>query len=452
MAIGQKGGLLQAENSDVLNATLTGFVVGANTAITSSDTVLSAFEKTQGQINAITGGSSIFVKADGTIPLTATWNVGNHDITNINMLALGVTTATSVIDVSGNFSSTAWTTNGIGLRWRAATFTDTTSTGTVANAFIHYFAIPTVAASSSTTFTNIYTVYFERPSAGTNVTLGTRYAAGFGGDIFISGNTIQTGNINLGGATRTIGTTDSNILQFQTNGTVRAFFNAANSGLNIGTTAISSAPSLGINITSKGANAWTTTGIGIVQAAGTYTDNTSSGTVAAQYVNVIASPTIAASSVTTFTLSSTMFIAGPTAGTNVTQGTSAALILGGNMYFNIGTAAVLGTFDAQNLLIRTSNSTRITIGSGGGITFNTGITIGDALNFTFNATTGTKIGTATTEKLAFWNKTPIVQPTTAITGATRVGGAGTTVTTTDTYGGYTIAQLAAIIINTGLTA
>ena len=34
-----------------------------------------------------------------------------------------------------------------------------------------------------------------------------------------------------------------------------------------------------------------------------------------------------------------------------------------------------------------------------------------AVNIAFNATTGTKIGTATTQKLAFFNATPVVQPT-----------------------------------------
>jgi hypothetical protein len=34
----------------------------------------------------------------------------------------------------------------------------------------------------------------------------------------------------------------------------------------------------------------------------------------------------------------------------------------------------------------------------------------DAKNIIFNTTTGTKIGTATTQKLGFWNKTPVVQP------------------------------------------
>jgi len=38
------------------------------------------------------------------------------------------------------------------------------------------------------------------------------------------------------------------------------------------------------------------------------------------------------------------------------------------------------------------------------------VTMGDAKNIVLNATTGTKIGTATTQKLGFWNATPIVQP------------------------------------------
>ena len=39
----------------------------------------------------------------------------------------------------------------------------------------------------------------------------------------------------------------------------------------------------------------------------------------------------------------------------------------------------------------------------------TNITFADAIDIVFNATTGTKIGTATTQKLAFYGATPIVQ-------------------------------------------
>ena len=81
---------------------------------------------------------------------------------------------------------------------------------------------------------------------------------------------------------------------------------------------------------------------------------------------------------------------------------------------------------------------------------NSALTISDGINIASGTTIGSKLWTATNQKGAFWNKTPIVQPTTSITGATRVGGAGAAITDTDTFGGYTLAQLAAILINTGL--
>jgi len=62
------------------------------------------------------------------------------------------------------------------------------------------------------------------------------------------------------------------------------------------------------------------------------------------------------------------------------------------------TPTVLGSgTTAQSL------ATRLTITSGS-------LTLADATDFVFNATTGTKIGTATTQKLGIWGVTPIVQP------------------------------------------
>ena len=80
------------------------------------------------------------------------------------------------------------------------------------------------------------------------------------------------------------------------------------------------------------------------------------------------------------------------------------------------------------------------------------ITISDTYNLSLGSTTGTRIGTSNTEKLGFWNVTPIVQPTTTVTSATRVGGAGTTITTTDTFDGYTLAQVVKALRNSGLLA
>jgi hypothetical protein len=93
-----------------------------------------------------------------------------------------------------------------------------------------------------------------------------------------------------------------------------------------------------------------------------------------------------------------------------------------------------------------NNTTRFEI-TGNGL-----IKISEGGNFEIGTTTGTKIGTATTQKLAFWNSTPIVQPTTAVTAATLVSNLGTPLTSTDTFDGYTLAQIVKALRNTGLLA
>jgi hypothetical protein len=70
-----------------------------------------------------------------------------------------------------------------------------------------------------------------------------------------------------------------------------------------------------------------------------------------------------------------------------------------------------------------------------------------------NATSGLKIANATSQSLSFWNKTPIIQPTTAITGAAFVQVNTTTpVSQASTFGGYTLQQIAAALINVGILA
>jgi hypothetical protein len=82
----------------------------------------------------------------------------------------------------------------------------------------------------------------------------------------------------------------------------------------------------------------------------------------------------------------------------------------------------------------------------------TSTTLKDATNIVLGSTTGNKIGTATTQKLALWNKTPIVQPTTAITAAAFVANSSGIANDTATYGGYTQGQMAAAMIAFGLLA
>ncbi len=78
---------------------------------------------------------------------------------------------------------------------------------------------------------------------------------------------------------------------------------------------------------------------------------------------------------------------------------------------------------------------------------------GDAYNISFNTTTGTKIGTATSQKIALWNATPIVQPTTAIAEAAFVENSGGTAVNVDsTFAGYTLQQIAQALKDFGLLA
>lgn len=70
-------------------------------------------------------------------------------------------------------------------------------------------------------------------------------------------------------------------------------------------------------------------------------------------------------------------------------------------------------YDTSNYYSTTIGSTGgvtlDSVGSGAGFTFNDNITMADTKNFVFNSTTGTKFGTAISQKIGFYNATPVVQ-------------------------------------------
>jgi hypothetical protein len=83
----------------------------------------------------------------------------------------------------------------------------------------------------------------------------------------------------------------------------------------------------------------------------------------------------------------------------------------------------------------------------------TSLTFSDGINIILNATTGTKIGTATSQKLSLWNATPIVQPTTAIAEAAFVENLGGSIVNVDsTFDGYTMQQVVKALRNMGALA
>jgi hypothetical protein len=111
-------------------------------------------------------------------------------------------------------------------------------------------------------------------------------------------------------------------------------------------------------------------------------------------------------------------------------------------------------FDASNFLSTTVSSTGSTTFAltgttptftfSQGVTFSDGITIADAKNIILNTTTGTKIGTAVGQKLAFWNATPVSQQAHI---ADASGGV-----IVDTEARAAIASINALLATLGLTA
>lgn len=134
------------------------------------------------------------------------------------------------------------------------------------------------------------------------------------------------------------------------------------------------------------------------------------GTVANQYWNYLTANTAAFVGASTMTNSYGLFVEAATAGTNATITNNFALGLAGSLKIN------------------------------------------DTFNIVFDTTTGTKIATATTQKLSFWNATPIVQPTTAVAAATVVSGTGSNVKHDDTFDGYTLEKIVKALRNIGLLA
>jgi len=153
------------------------------------------------------------------------------------------------------------------------------------------------------------------------------------------------------------------------------------------------------------------------------------------------------------------------AGFRVIAGTNGMTDTGGALYVYAGNANdfVSRWFNTSGINIMTLR----TSGNGGRLAlcnstgqegiilngiFSDALTFGAGRDIYFDTATGTKIGASTSQKFAFWNKTPIVQPTTAVGSATRAGSGGTNLTTNTTFDGYTLAQVVLALRNVGLLA
>lgn len=213
------------------------------------------------------------------------------------------------------------------------------------------------------------------------------------------------------------------------------------------------------------------------------------GAITTQQEILITSPTYSFTGASTITDAYSLFVNAPTAGTNATitnryaAGFSGGVEINGQVNIIGGTTLLLQNTSGLNIQ-NVGSDRKISSSRTGGNTifvnhtttqfifqnfdtttnlfgFNTstgqlqvfgGMIIADAKDIALNTTTGTKIGTGTTQKIGFWNATPIVQPTTAVAAATFVANAGTAVNDASTFDGYTVGQVVKALRNTGLLA
>lgn len=129
--------------------------------------------------------------------------------------------------------------------------------------------------------------------------------------------------------------------------------------------------SFGVNPPSGGTAAWGVAGVVSRSNANTWTDNSSSGTVATAVANSFAVPTFSASSATTFTTAANLYIAGDVAnGTNVTLTNSYGL-------WNVGKTRLDGAVQSSgNFVVNPSqSSTKSVIATTSDATFGTALKI-----------------------------------------------------------------------------
>ena len=167
------------------------------------------------------------------------------------------------------------------------------------------------------------------------------------------------------------------------------------------------------------------------------------GTVPSQRAIRVLGPTYTGASATAnFTAAATVSIVGaPIASTNAAIATGYGLLV---ETANVGAGTTLSYGAYLNAM--SGATTNYALGINGSVKMT------DASNFVYGTTTGTKHGTATSQKQSFWNATPVVQPTTAIAGGAFVANAGTAVNDASTFDGYTIKQIIAILRQVGLAA
>lgn len=175
----QGSGGLSVGNANVATDGGTGVVVatsftGAGTGLTGTAASLTA-----GAVTTNANLTGPIASSGNATSITAQTGTGTTFVMNTNPTIAGSLTLSSAgFITSGSLSAAAWTTNGVRTQMAAASYTDTSSSGTVANAYTDLFGVGTILASSATTYTSYYGAFFKNPVASTNVTMTNKSALG----------------------------------------------------------------------------------------------------------------------------------------------------------------------------------------------------------------------------------------------------------------------------------
>ncbi len=223
---------------------------------------------------------------------------------------------------SGNFG-----TPGMGISQGNITYTSTTSSGTVATAYINAFATATLNSSTATTVTKGYGNFFTGPVGNANVTLGQSIAVGMSGDFEVNGSGYIVGRLSLGKLTVPGAVLDIDPTNFNTSN-------------NFGTTGF------GIR---TGVNTYNTT------AAAT----TSGSPVSIGAVHAFNIPTMAATNTQYVTNGATVYISGaPLAGANMNLSAAWSMFINaGNTYFGGGIYSAPPAYSTGGILHIGRNAT-----------------------------------------------------------------------------------------------
>lgn len=340
----------------VANAVFSSFTVptlaATNASITTTNaaTVYIAGPPTAGTNQTITNGYGL-------------WNVGKTRVD-----------AKVFLNIVG-YAQPAWGVTGAFLQVNGATVTDnSTASGTVASAVFNSFAAPTLAATNvSITTTNAATVYISGgPIAGTNQTITNSYglwnvgksrfdglasitdttasSSTTTGALLVAGGEGIAGALYVGGITAISNGSSSNpALTFASSPTTGFYRDGADS-IGVATAGIKASAwnqngTFYIGNGNRSLSAWGTSGV-VMQTGQnfTYTNTSSSGTIATQVGTNFWEPIFASTSAVTVTNAATLYInADPQAGTNTT-------ITNGYGLWNAGKSKLVGAIVAGSTI------------------------------------------------------------------------------------------------------